>query len=305
MKSLIKWVYKRNKALVFLLIALLFTEYATVENKQIEKSDFYRLVQECESAKTSDEKYEAFKSYLITHRLPVGFLEEKTRFDKGDLDMQVIGNIGVVCQLGGYRCPPGFVVFIDIGKDEIILLDTEYDLGNLSVKTIPCPEQYGVPEAISPQTLVIVKYLSGSGTGYLLYSEKIYTIDRGSVQLSFDEPCYEVDAGLANRVATFERRNSYVPRKGLYEIYIAGIAKREPEGAPVVVYQLPMEVYAWNPLTKQFDQVAGRKHPRGRCLYNIYADLVFLDEHGIEEVPVLNGSDRRGVPLEKEAAPSP
>lgn len=286
---------------VRLVFAGLFLICCSVFAKE-KKSDFQQLIQQCAEAKTSDEQYKAFDSYLIVHALPSGFLEEANRYGSGKsvLSLQTIENVGVVCQIGGYRYPSGFVVFIDIEKDEIILIDTEYELGELNVKTIPYPSIYSGPEALFPQTLFIVKYLSGTGTGWTMYSEKIYTIDRGSVQLSFNEPCYEEESVYSGGVITFERKNSYVPRKnGLYEIYISGLVKRDPDNAPAVVHQLPMEVYAWNTLTRQFDQISGRKNSRGGSLSNIYTDIVNPDDPDFKTPIELNGNDRFGRVLKK------
>ena len=269
------------------------------QGKKKDESDFHRLIQCCEVAKTSDEKYEAFKTYLAVHALPTGFIEEATRWETGGLYIQVFGNIGVLCQIGGYKYPPGFVVFIDIKTDNIILIDTEYELGRLSVKTVPYPSRYGGPEALFPQFLFIVKYLSGSGTGYTQYSEKVYTIDRESVQLSFDEPCYEVDAVYSSITVTFEQKNTYVPRNGLYEIYISGFVKIEHEDAPPVEHQLPLEVYAWNTLTRQFDQIAGRENRRGGSISSIYADIGYPDNPDFDVPLELKGNDCWGRILEK------
>lgn len=252
----------------FLFMALIWADCSAFsEEKGAEVADFFQLVKQYKNAETKAQ-YTAFKAYLEEHKLPVEILDDSLQHSGGSLHMEVFGEFGVVCELGGYKIPSGFVVFIDILKNTIVLMDSEFPSGNLSVNTIKDP-------GATPQVLFVVKFRTLTGIGYSSFSEKVYTIDGHHLQLSLQKPCYECLSiwDPVDEPETFEhqQRNIFTVSNKQYVIRSSGTV--EIGDSDSVVLTPPEEYYIWDTRSRQFAQVEGRSTYGHNRLSTIYGDF--------------------------------
>ena len=232
------------------------------------ESDFVQFAKAYADAPPK-EQYAGLRNYLKKHALPDDFIDKSLHGSTGSLHIEILGDFGVVCELGGYKIPSGFVAFIDISKNTIALLDPYYPFGDLSVETITNPDA-------TPQILFSVKYRSGTGSGYSSFRLKIYAIDGEHLQLSLEKPCYELlsiwDPVEDPETYRLQQTNDFIVCDGFYLIQTSGTA--EIGYTDPVVLPLPDEWYVWDPRTRQFDQVAGRLTHKKTKLSKVYADFV-------------------------------
>ncbi|MBE4467445.1 hypothetical protein HJ014_22755 [Vibrio parahaemolyticus] len=162
---------------------------------------------------------------------------------------------------------PAFVLIFDAQTGELLLADDELGLGVTGVKVI---EETGA----SPSALVILKYISITGTGTFGNSVKFYAIDKGQALLSLDKPYSEVNSGWSafeKDTVEFKTRNDVVVKNGMLEIHTTGIAIVEGDNS--LNRKLPEEIYIWDPKSRQFDQVKGRITYKQGLMTHIYSDI--------------------------------
>lgn len=209
--------------------------------------------------------YKKLSNYLTAReesvQVVVGAMEQGEK-----LYIKKIDGVVVISTNNQYK-REAFVLFFNAKTGDVLLADDELGLGITGVKVI---EKTGA----SPSSLLIVKYITITGTGTFGNSVKFYAIDGDLVLLSLDKPYSEVNSGWGAFEADtveFKTKNDVLVKNGVMEIHTTGVAII---GDDSFQYQkLPEEVYVWNPLSHQFDQVKGRITDKESLMTHIYSDI--------------------------------
>lgn len=278
---------KENKFIAVLLVVVVVISGISSFTESVDKLVIY--AQKSYSAVTSDDKssinylselvysiknvqdgdygasYKKLHQYLINNEVGIDVISGAMEWNQ-DLYAKKIGSIVVIITTNQYKMP-AFALFFNANTGELILSDNELGLGVMDVKTI---EKTGA----SPSSLLIIRYISISGTGTFGSSVKFYTIDSDLVLLSLDKPYSEINSGWSAFKADtveFKTKNDILVKNGVMEIHTTGVVI---VGEKNVEYRkLPEEVYIWNPNSRQFDQTIGRITHKEGLMTHIYSDI--------------------------------
>lgn len=231
------------------------------------ESDLATVVQVISKQKTGGSKaaYEALREYLRNRDEDFHFILRPMDFDD-NLLANTVGGITVVSTVGQYKIE-GFVIFIDSASGRVVLVDSEYPLGVRNIKVI---EDTGG----SPRSLIMVRYISITGAGTFGESVKVYALDKGGVHLALDKPYSEVNSGwnaFESETVEFRTRNDLRLRNGVVEIQSSGVVLFGNDGDQF--RELPGELYLWDPRSREFEQILGRKTSPDALMTTIYSDF--------------------------------
>lgn len=181
-----------------------------------------------------------------------------------------VGNFFVMATNNQYK-RHGLISFFYAPSRKITFVDTDFPMGITGIKATSIKE--------GPiQFILQVKYITMTGTGTYSESVRFYSIGTNDVWTSLDKPYREVNSGwgaFTSHTVTFETKNSLVFDKKSLQIFTNGVVILHEEGETQAVQyrDLPQEIYVWNNITKQFDQIKGRATKNTHMLTELYSDI--------------------------------
>lgn len=257
-------------------------------------SDLATVVQVISKQKTGESKaaYEALREYLRNKSEDFQYILRPMDFD-ANLLAKTVGGITVISTVDQYNIE-GFVIFIDSASGGVVLADSEYPLGVRDIKFI---EDTGG----SPHSLVMVRYISITGTGTLGESVKVYALDNGGVHLALDKPYSEVNSGwgaFESETVEFRTRNDLRLRNGVVEMQTSGVVMFGNDGDQF--RELPGELYLWEPRSRSLEQIHGRKTSPDALMTTIYSDFANPKGEWFEKPQSVDRTLLRQVFIEEE-----
>jgi len=209
------------------------------------------------------------------------FVNYISQFEKGQQALTDIGHwheklyantfdrVAVICTIDQYKIQ-GFVSFFDLVTGKLLKIDKKsYSTGIVAVK-------YYDIHIDSLDYLVIIKYLSRTGTGVKEHAVKMYSINDDEINVALEKPYSAIlssDWHAFFSDVEFEQKNIVSITGGSVNIRTVGrviYSKKDTEEE--ISIDLPEEDYFWNEQGKKFEQTSGRKVSKDLDLPSIYAD---------------------------------
>lgn len=204
-----------------------------------------------------------------------------------------LGKVTFISTTDQYKMD-GFAVFLDSRTGKVLLKDTEFPLGINGIKI------FGKAN-VSPNQLVIVKYITITGTGTFGESVRFYTIDDGLVLTSLDKPFSEVNSGwhaFETDTVEFKTKNDIILKNNVMEIHTIGIAV--VHGEQLEYRELPQEIYVWKPNSRSFEQTEGRLTHKQGLMTSIYSDIAGAAGDWFKKPTVLQSGSLKDVFQEEQ-----
>lgn len=259
---------------------ILFPKTSTTNEKQVEKESTSteeqtgnELVSIANIIKLSDltgSKYDfsPLKSYFEKHYISYKPIE-KLKEIECEINIQQVGSVVFIISKSQYN-QPGMLIAIDSKKNTILTSDEDYLYGIVESKVLRDTKA-------EPEGLLVVKYITMTGTGINAESVKIYAVSDSQVTQVLDLPYSEVNAWgggiFKHDEVTFRLENNYLVLNGSYEIHRTGVVVIEDDGKKKITREIPEERYAWDRSSKKFIQTKGRVTSDKNYLSEIYGDI--------------------------------
>ena len=237
--------------------------------------------------KNFSDAYRKLRNLILLNGEDDDFINKISRFTE-PLYAKSIGQISFISTTNQYNMD-GLVLFFNTKTGEILLKDNELSLGISGVKVITRPN-------VSPSKLIVVKYITITGTGTFGHSVKFYTFDDGLVLTSLDKPYSEVNSGwdaFETDTVEFKTRNDVVVKNGVMEIHTVGVAL--VYGEKLEYRDLPEEIYIWKTNSRSFEQIKGRLTHKQGLMTNIYSDIADAKGNWFQKPMVLESGSVNDV----------
>lgn len=236
--------------------------------------------------------YKELREYLILNQVQEKQFKQPMHFDQPLLVRESNGTT-VISTVNQYKIS-GFAIFIDTQSGKVVLSDSNFPLGIKSIKLLDNTEGY-------PKSMVLIKYITATGTGMYGESIRFYVLDAGKAHLALDKPYSEVSSGwgaFKNDSVEFRTRNDIKLNKKMVEIHSTGIVTIGEDAKQFK--KLPEEIYLWEPRSQEFELIKGRNSATQSLMSSVYSDLANPNGNWFKKPPSIDKTSLRKIFIEED-----